>query len=75
MSGFIDNGINVEHDDTPKQDIVERLRNHSRFAEGADCNPLLYSEAADEIERLRAMLKVADDTITTLRAISEHWPG
>ena len=64
------------------ENIVTRLLNHPlRCMEGDECpNCLMENEAVDEIERLRAELKDADDDFHALKAMfdkmradRDHW--
>ena len=47
-------------------DIVERLRSESTMSQRLILAPAIQREAADEIEKLRAALRLAMDAV-------EHW--
>lgn len=51
-------------------DIVTRLRQEWEYGNNAKgCDYEMFAEAADEIERLRAELKDADDDFHVLKAM------
>jgi hypothetical protein len=52
-------------------DIVERLREAERY--GQFGRSLLYSQVADEIERLRAEVDSGNTEILRLRALITEW--